>query len=96
MVTIPRTSWLRCLMALLQALALAGAAQAQAPASAPSGTPLCRQLVASGNPQYPPYLWREAEGRDRLVGANTEMLAWLSKELGLPIEARYVGPWGRV
>ena len=96
MVTMPRKGSLRCLMALLQALALAGAAQAQAPASAPSSPPSCRQLVASGNPQYPPYLWRADENGDRLVGANAEMLAWLSRELGLPIEARYVGPWGRV
>lgn len=84
------------LQALLPALVLAGAALAQAPASALSSPSACRQLVASGNPQYPPYLWRAAEGEDRLVGANADMLAWLSKELGLPIEARYVGPWGRV
>lgn len=56
----------------------------------------CRQLVASGNPQYPPYLWRDPDNGDRLIGANAEMLAWLSKELNLPIEARYIGPWGRV
>lgn len=67
-------------------------AQAQSPASPPA----CRQLIASGNPQYPPYLWRGAENEGRLVGANADMLAWLSKELGLPIESRYVGPWGRV
>jgi len=73
------------------ALLLCGAA-----ALAQSATPACRQLVASGNPQYPPYLWRDANDENRLVGANAEMLAWLSKELGLSIEARYVGPWGRV
>lgn len=100
------------LMALLQGLALAGAvpvraqqapqapqtqqAQQQAPAPVPPGAPVCRQLVASGNPQYPPYLWRSAETDDRLLGANAEMLAWLSRELGMPIELRYVGPWGRV
>jgi polar amino acid transport system substrate-binding protein len=89
----PRTGSLRCLLALLQALVLAGAVQAQ---QAPAPAPPCRQLVASGNPQYPPYLWRGAENDDRLVGANADMLAWLSRELGLPIEARYVGPWGRV
>lgn len=97
MMTMPRTGALRRLVMLLQTLLLVVAAHAQqAPAPAPAGTLPCRQLVASGNPQYPPYLWRSAEGEDRLVGANAEMLAWLSKELGLPIEARYVGPWGRV
>lgn len=100
MVKTPRTGVWRWLIALLRVallqVALAGAAQAQAAASAPPSLPACRHLVASGNPQYPPYLWRAAESGERLVGANADMLAWLSKELGLPIEARYVGPWGRV
>lgn len=83
-----RSGW-SLVLALL--LPLSAGAQVQAPTP-----PACRQLVASGNPQYPPYLWRSAENENRLVGANAEMLAWLSKELGLPIESRYVGPWGRV
>lgn len=91
MVRMPWTAWWCCAMALL-----GGLAQAQAPASAPAGAPACHRMVASGNPQYPPYLWRAGANGERLVGANAEMLAWLSKELGLPIEARYVGPWGRV
>ncbi len=56
----------------------------------------CKHLLASGNPQYPPYLWRAPEDESRLVGANAEMMQWLSKEIGIPIEVRYVGPWGRV
>lgn len=79
----------RVLAALLPALVMLAAPAALAQES-------CRQLVASGNPQYPPYLWRDAENEGRLIGANAEMLAWLSKELNLPIEARYIGPWGRV
>lgn len=90
---------LRCLLGLLPALVVAGAVQAQqapaTPVPAPAA-PACRQLVASGNPQYPPYLWRSADAEDRLTGANAEMLAWLSREIGMPIELRYVGPWGRV
>ncbi|WP_422014679.1 substrate-binding periplasmic protein [Roseateles sp.] len=80
-------------LALVLLLPLAAWAQVQTP---PAPAVACRQLVASGNPQYPPYLWRSAENENRLVGANAEMLAWLSKELGLAIESRYVGPWGRV
>ncbi len=57
---------------------------------------VCRHLLASGNPQYPPYLWRAPEDENRLIGANAEMMQWLSKEIGIPIEVRYVGPWGRV
>lgn len=79
---------------MLWALPAQARAQAQ-PAAAAAGTS-CRHLVASGNPQYPPYLWRNSEADERLVGANVEMLAWLAKELGVGIEARYVGPWGRV
>ena len=56
----------------------------------------CKQLRASGNPQYPPYLWREPGNEDVLVGANAELMAWLAKEIGVPIEVRYVGPWSRV
>jgi polar amino acid transport system substrate-binding protein len=66
------------------------------PASNADANASCRQLVASGNPQYPPYLWRDPEDESRLIGANTELMQLLSKELGLPIDVRYVGPWGRV
>lgn len=56
----------------------------------------CTQLVASGNPQYPPYLWRPSDVDPRLVGANAELMQWLAREIGIPIDTRYVGPWGRV
>ncbi|WP_374433728.1 substrate-binding periplasmic protein [Inhella sp.] len=56
----------------------------------------CKQLRASGNPQYPPYLWRDPANEEVLVGANAELMAWLSKEIGIPIEVRFVGPWSRV
>ncbi|MFT7773178.1 substrate-binding periplasmic protein [Roseateles sp.] len=85
-----------CFPRALLALALVGLLSAAAKAQ-PSVTPTdCRQLVASGNPQYAPYLWRSASNEERLVGANVDLLAWLSKELGVAIESRYVGPWGRV
>lgn len=73
---------------LLVTVLLAGAAQAQEPA--------CTRLTASGNPQYPPYLWRDPQDEQSLVGASAELMQWLAKEIGLPIETRYVGPWGRV
>ncbi|CAN5227630.1 transporter substrate-binding domain-containing protein [soil metagenome] len=56
----------------------------------------CKQLIASGNPQYPPYLWRDPADEAHLIGANADLLQLLAKELGTPIELRYVGPWGRV
>lgn len=82
----PRLAWFGPVLAawLLQLAAPAAANEA------------CSRLIASGNPQYPPYLWRDPEDDNRLVGANAELMQWLSKEVGLPIETRYVGPWGRV
>lgn len=56
----------------------------------------CKTLVASGNPQYPPYLWRDPADEGRLVGANADLMQRLAQELGVTIEMRYVGPWGRV
>jgi polar amino acid transport system substrate-binding protein len=86
----------RPLWALL--LGAAAAAAAQTPSAVPSAAAptLCRQIVASGNPQYPPYLWPDPSDGDRLVGAAAEMARWLSHEIGLPIQVRHIGPWGRV
>jgi len=56
----------------------------------------CRTLVASGNPQYPPYLWRDPDNETRLIGAIAELTEWLGNEIGVAIELRYVGNWARV
>ncbi len=56
----------------------------------------CKGLLATGNPEYPPYLWRDPEDENRLIGANAEWMQLLSKEIGIPIDVKYVGPWGRV
>ncbi|MFN5047026.1 substrate-binding periplasmic protein [Roseateles sp.] len=79
--------WPAVILLALFGLALPGAAQAQS---------ACRSLVASGNPQYPPYLWRDPDNEARLVGANAELMDWLGNELGVNIELRYVGNWARV
>lgn len=62
----------------------------------PVATEACTGLLASGNPQYPPYLWRDPADENRLIGANADLMQLLSKEIGVPIAMRYVGPWGRV
>lgn len=56
----------------------------------------CERLVASGNPEYPPYLWRDPADETRLIGANAELMAMISAELGISIEVRYIGSWARV
>ncbi len=56
----------------------------------------CTRLIASGNPDYPPYLWRDPADQGRLIGANAALMALLSVELGIPIEVRHIGSWARV
>ncbi|MES2037314.1 MAG: transporter substrate-binding domain-containing protein [Pseudomonadota bacterium] len=76
-----------CWMVLLLATAFSSAAHANES---------CKSLIATGNPEYPPYLWRDPEDENRLIGANAEWMQLLSKEIGIPIDIKYVGPWGRV
>lgn len=56
----------------------------------------CKVLKASGNPEYPPYLWRDPQDETRLVGAVVEFMERLGKEVGVDIQVHYVGAWGRV
>ncbi|MFV3289701.1 substrate-binding periplasmic protein [Pseudomonas sp. NY11955] len=55
----------------------------------------CRRLTATGNPEYPPYLWRDPQNPQQLIGANADLLKYLGKQLGLDIEVVYGGPWSR-
>lgn len=56
----------------------------------------CKQLVASGNPEYPPFLWVNPADDKTLQGANAELMQLLSREIGIPITVRHAGPWARV
>lgn len=55
----------------------------------------CERLVATGNPEYPPYLWRDPKNPQQLVGANADILKHLGKELGLVVDVIHTGPWSR-
>lgn len=57
--------------------------------------PPCKHLVATGNPEYPPYLWRDPQNSQRLIGANADLLQRLGAALGLEIDVVYGGPWSR-
>ena len=57
---------------------------------------ICKKLTATGNPEYPPFLWRDAQDENHLIGANAELMQALSKEIGVPIEVKYMGLWARV
>lgn len=55
----------------------------------------CERLVATGNPEYPPYLWRDPKNPQKLIGANTDLLQHLAKELGVVVDVIYTGSWSR-
>ena len=54
----------------------------------------CTKLTATGNPEYPPYLFREGLESKKLVGANTEIINLIAKKLGVEVKedlAKYKG-----
>jgi len=55
----------------------------------------CQHLTATGNPEYPPYLWRDPNNPEQLIGANADLLKQVAKDLGLVVDVVYVGPWSR-
>ncbi|WP_417823404.1 substrate-binding periplasmic protein [Thalassospira lucentensis] len=55
----------------------------------------CTHLVASGNPDYPPYLWQSEDGA-HLLGAAADMVERVGELAGVEIEVIHAGSWGRV
>lgn len=51
----------------------------------------CQKLIATGSPDAPPFLWRDPQDPQRLVGASADVLAQLGTELGVKIELLYGG-----
>ena len=86
-------SFLRPCAAILAMAVLPGLGHAAPLSAAPAS---CKTLVATGNPEYPPYLWRDPADPDRLIGANAEFMQLLAKEAGVNIDVRYIGSWARV
>lgn len=60
-----------------------------------NGTRDCTHLVASGNPDYPPYLWRSDDGT-HLIGAAADMVKRVGELAGVQIDIVDAGSWGRV
>lgn len=54
----------------------------------------CSSLKATGNPEYPPFLW-QVEQSNLLHGAVASLMVQLSDRIDIPIETVYVGPWSR-
>lgn len=55
----------------------------------------CSTLTATGNAEYPPYLWRDPKGGKQLLGANQYVVDEVAKRLGVVIELKDVGSWAR-
>lgn len=55
----------------------------------------CRLFSASGNAEYPPYLWRSSQNPEVLTGAIAAFIHKVSKNLSIDIDLKYSGPWGR-
>ncbi|WP_313740020.1 transporter substrate-binding domain-containing protein [Pseudomonas sp.] len=55
----------------------------------------CTELVVTGNPEYPPYLWRDPNVPGHLIGANADLMHYLGSKLGLTVQVRDAGPWPR-
>ncbi|MEQ3622914.1 MAG: transporter substrate-binding domain-containing protein [Marinobacter sp.] len=56
----------------------------------------CKTLTVSGNPEYPPLLWRDPQNPEYLVGAVPALLREIVEPLGLEVIVRDLGSWARV
>ncbi|UTW00548.1 transporter substrate-binding domain-containing protein [Marinomonas rhizomae] len=56
---------------------------------------LCKSLTASGNSEYPPFLWRDSSNSTALHGVNRLIIDELSRRINIPIKLIHVGPWSR-
>lgn len=63
--------------------------------SAIANTRDCSRLSATGNPEYPPYLFRQSIENNDLVGANAEIFQKIAELLDVKIDVIYTGPWSR-
>ncbi|WPP46027.1 substrate-binding periplasmic protein [Pseudomonas sp. AN-1] len=68
----------------LALLVLAGSSQVQAAGK-------CERLIATGNPDQAPYLWRDPQNPQQLIGAGADLLKALGSELGVTVELLYGG-----
>lgn len=73
-------------MRLLVLVAMAGLLAFDAMAA-----PSCEKLIATGSPDYPPYLWRDPANGRRLIGADADLLKQIGEQIGVKIEVLYAG-----
>ncbi|MCQ4347852.1 transporter substrate-binding domain-containing protein [Pseudomonas stutzeri] len=71
----------------LALLVLAGSSQAHAAGK-------CERLIATGSPDQAPYLWRDPQNPQQLIGAGADLLRALGGELGVAVEVIHAGKAG--
>ncbi|NQD94495.1 transporter substrate-binding domain-containing protein [Pseudomonas sp. CrR25] len=59
------------------------------------GAGKCERLVATGHPDYPPFMWRDPQNPKQLLGAQADLLALLGKELGVRIDVLPSRSWDK-
>ncbi|WP_250656038.1 substrate-binding periplasmic protein [Alkalimarinus coralli] len=55
----------------------------------------CKELSATGNSEYPPYLWHNNGDDNRLRGAIDFIISEIGVRLSLDINLKHVGAWSR-
>ena len=56
----------------------------------------CSTLLVSGNPEYPPLLWRDNKDPGILTGVIPALLNEIVEPMDIKVRVRYVGSWARV
>ena len=56
-----------------------------------SAAPSCEKLIATGTPDYPPYLWRDPSNPRKLIGADADLLRQIGEQIGVKVEVIHAG-----
>ena len=55
----------------------------------------CKKIIISGNAEYPPLTWQDKKNPDKMIGFAIELLEIACREIGIPVEGKFAGPWAR-
>jgi len=61
------------------------------PFAASAAVEKCDRLIATGADDNPPFLWRDPQNPERLIGANADLLKRIAESLGLKLELLHTG-----
>ncbi|MGV8916633.1 MAG: transporter substrate-binding domain-containing protein [Pseudomonas sp.] len=55
------------------------------------GAGKCQRLIVTGDPDTPPYLWRNPQNPKHLIGANADLIVQAGKAIGVNVDVLYAG-----